>query len=178
LLDAALDIVHRNGPAALSFAALAADVDLASSTLVQRFGTKAGLLEATLVRAWDHLDEATAAAIADASPGVHGVAELFVALTASRDEDDDAEQLPVLREDLRNPVLRRRGERWLATIAAAVEARLTDAPAGTGALVVAQWQGTLTVWAFTRDGALHDTVREVLTELLARLGLANRMGHD
>lgn len=169
LLDAALEIVHRDGPASLSFGALAAHVGLAGSTLVQRFGTKADLLRATLLRAWDGLDEATAAAIAAAPSGVDGVVELFVGLTASHHEDDYAEQLPVLREDLRDPVLRRRGEQWLATLTAAVDARLDRAPPGTGQLVVAQWQGALTVWAFTRDGSLDNAVRDALSRLLARI---------
>ena len=47
----ALDIVHRSGPAALSFATLAARVGLASSTIVQRFGSKPTLLRAALLRA-------------------------------------------------------------------------------------------------------------------------------
>jgi AcrR family transcriptional regulator len=174
LLDAALDIVHRDGPATLSFGALAADAGLAASTLVQRFRTKDELLRRTLLRAWDLLDEATARAIAAAPTDVDGIAELFVALTATRDEDDYAEQLPVLREDLRDPVLRRRGERWLATLAAAVDDRLADLPPGTGRLVVAHWQGTLTVWAFTRDGPLPQAVRSTVTELLTRIGARGR----
>jgi AcrR family transcriptional regulator len=171
ILDAALDIVHREGPASLSFGALAAAVGLAGSTLVQRFGTKDGLLRATLLHAWDRLDRVTAAAIEAAPDGAAGVVELFVAMT-SDDEDDYVEQLPVLREDLRDPVLRARGARWLATLAAAVDARLPDAPPGTGRLLVAQWQGILTVWAFTRDGALARAVREGIAELLTRVGCA------
>jgi AcrR family transcriptional regulator len=174
LLDLALGIVHRDGPAGLSFGTLAADAGLAGSTLVQRFGTKAELLRRTLLRAWDLLDEATARAIAAAPNDVEGIAELFVALTATRDEDDYAEQLPVLREDLRDPILRQRGERWLATLAAAVDERLGELPPGSGRLVVAHWQGTLTVWAFTRDGPLPQAVRSAVTELLARIGAGDR----
>lgn len=169
ILDAALDIVHRHGPAGLSFGALAAQVGLAGSTLVQRFGTKADLLRATLLHAWDRLDRATAKVIEAAPDGPAGAVELFVAMT-SHDEDDYVEQLPVLREDLRDPVLRARGERWLTTLATAADARLGDAPSGTGRLLVAHWQGILTVWAFTRERALVRAVRDGLTELLARVG--------
>src|SRR4051794_26254279 len=88
VLDAALDIVHRSGPAALSFGALAAASGLAGSTIVQRFGSKEGLLRATLARAWDRLDASTAAAIADASLDAAGVVDLFVALTGHYDPDD------------------------------------------------------------------------------------------
>lgn len=169
LLDAALEIVYRNGPGSLSFGTLAAEVGLAGSTLVQRFGTKADLLRATLLRAWDRLEETTAAAIAVAPTGEDGIVELFVALTASHDENDDAEQLPVLREDLRDPILRRRGERWLASLAAAVDARLDEAAPAIGHLVVAQWQGTVTVWGFTRKGRLDHAIRNALSQLLVRI---------
>ena len=172
LLDAAMGIVHTSGPAALSFQTLAAEVGLASSTIVQRFGTKAGLLRATLLRAWDHLDADTAAAIARAGPGRAGVVDLLVAVGGQYDEDDYAEQLVVLREDLRDPVLRARGAAWIGTLAAAVEARLADAPGGAdglGELIVAHWQGTLTVWGFTRPAPVDETARRFLDALLDRV---------
>jgi AcrR family transcriptional regulator len=71
---------------------------------------------------------------------------------------------PALREDLRDPVLTDRGRAWLAVLAGAIEARL---PAVSGMLVLAQWQGTLTVWSFTREASIEDMVRRNLTELLA-----------
>jgi AcrR family transcriptional regulator len=51
ILDAALAVVHRDGPGRLTFAAVAAEVGLSPATLVQRFGTKRGLLLATARRA-------------------------------------------------------------------------------------------------------------------------------
>ena len=79
----------------------------------------------------------------------------------------------MLREDLRDPVLRARGRRWLARARASeVERRLAPGGAGgLGELVVAHWQGTLTVWSFTRSTALGAAVRRALTDLLARLQL-------
>lgn len=170
LLDAALGIVHRDGPAALTFGALASDVGLAGSTLVQRFGNKTELLRAALLRAWDVLDEVTADLIARAASGPDGVVELLVSLTASTPEDDYAEHLPVLREDLRDPVLRARGAAWIAALADAIDRRLDEAPSGTGRLVVAWWQGQLTVWGFDRAGRLDVSVRAGLADLLGRLG--------
>lgn len=172
LLSAGLDIVHRDGPAALTFSTLASVVDLASSTIVQRFGSKADLLRATLLHAWDRLDDHTARAAATASPDAAGVVDLLVALSGEYEANDYADQLMVLREDLRDPVLRSRGEAWIAALAGSIEERLVDAPggsAGLGALVVAHWQGTLTVWGFTRPGPLPVFVRHSLDELLRRL---------
>jgi AcrR family transcriptional regulator len=173
LLDAALTVVNSTGPRSLTFAALAERSGLAASTIVQRFSTKAGLLQAALLRAWDLLDAATAAAVARAGPGPDGVVEMLVRLTGQYASDSSAyaDQLLVLREDLRDPVLRDRGRRWVATLAAAVEQRLDagDGTAGLGTLVIAQWQGTLTVWSFTRTAPPVDVVRAALEELLARL---------
>ncbi|HEX6421751.1 MAG TPA: helix-turn-helix domain-containing protein [Acidimicrobiales bacterium] len=172
LLDAALRIVRSRGPDALTFGALAPQVGLAGSTIVQRFGTKAGLLRAALSRAWDLLDQATAAAVAAAGPGPGGVVELLVALTGQYGVDDDfADQLLLLREDLRDPVLRARGQAWLATLTDAVERRLPGPPGrpGLGRIVVAHWQGTLTVWGFTRGAPLAEVVRTGLEDLLDRL---------
>jgi AcrR family transcriptional regulator len=111
LLDAALVVVRAAGPEALTFAAAASASGLAASTLVQRFGTKAGLLRGALLRAWDLLDEQTAAAAAAAGPGPGGVVDMLVGLSGSYDAHDFADQLRVLREDLRDPVLRERGQR-------------------------------------------------------------------
>jgi len=175
LLEAALDIVHRTGPATLSFATLADAVGLASSTIVQRFGSKADLLRATLLHAWDRLDADTAAAAAAASPDAAGVVDMLVALSGSYEANDFADQLMVLREDLRDPVLRARGEAWIATLCEQIEQHLADAldiPDGTeglGELIVTHWQGTLTVWGFTRPGPLPDVVRRSLDTLLRRV---------
>ena len=177
LLDAALDIVHRSGPAALSFATLAAQVGLAGSTIVQRFGSKAALLRAALLHAWDGLDADTAVAIAEASPDAAGVVDMLVALTGQYEANDYADQLMVLREDLLDPVLRSRGEAWNVALADAIEERLIGAPGGAdglGELVVAHWQGTLTMWSFTRRGSLQAVVRRSLETLLVRvLGTAS-----
>jgi len=163
LLDAALEVVHGSGPSALSFATLASRVGLSGSTIVQRFGSKADLLQATLLHAWDRLDADTAAAIASAAPDATGVVDLFVALSGMYDTDDFADQLMVLRD---------RGKRWIALLAGAVEERLRDTPGGSeglGELLVAHWQGTCTVWSFTRSGPLPAFVRRSMEQLLERL---------
>jgi AcrR family transcriptional regulator len=176
LLDAALLLVREDGPAALSFGALASRVGLAGSTIVQRFKTKAGLLEAALGRAWDSLEAQTAAADAAAPTGPEGVVDLLVRLSGQYDPEAYADQLLLLREDLRNPVLRERGARWLATLYEAIERRLAATSPGAGAgteglgpLVVAQWQGALTVWSFTRQAPLDEVVRAMLADLLRRV---------
>lgn len=169
VLSAALDLVHAEGPAALTFGRLAARVGLAGSTLVQRFGTRSHLLQRTLLHAWDTLAAETARADATAGPGPSGVVDLLVMLSGQYSKDDFADQLLVLREDLRDPVLRERGEEWIDGVAGMIDRRLgTTAESGTGHLVLTHWQGTLTVWGFTRPGPLPDMVRGAITDLLER----------
>jgi AcrR family transcriptional regulator len=177
LLDSALRIVREFGPDALSFGMLASRVDLAGSTIVQRFGSKANLLRAALLLAWDRLDDDTSRAINDAALDASGVVDLLVRLSGHYDANDYADQLRLLREDLRDPILRARGQAWLATLTEAIEQRLAAAPggaAGLGELVVAQWQGALTVWSFKREGAINTAVRRALEELLRLLPAAHR----
>jgi AcrR family transcriptional regulator len=170
ILDAALRIAETAGPAALTFQALSAEAGLAPATLVQRFGTKAALLQAALLRAWDLLDVATAEADAEAGDGPDGVVAMLVALAGQYDPSEEADQILLLREDLRDPVLRARGQAWIATLEVAVERRLPDAPPGVGRLVVSLWQGSLTVWQFHRDGELDRSLGEAVAALLAALG--------
>lgn len=164
LLDHALAIVREVGPDGLTFGAVAERAGLAASTIVQRFGAKPALLRAALLRAWDRLEADTDAAIAATGRGAKGVVELLVRLSGQYQAHDYADQLRVLREDLRDPVLTERGRAWLAVLAEAIEARVPGVP---GMLVLAQWQGTLTVWSFTREAPIEDMVRRNLRQLLA-----------
>jgi len=180
LLAAALELVRANGPDSLTFAALAASSGLAAPTIVQRFGTKVALLRAAMSSAWDKLDADTSAADEVAPTGSAGVVELLVALSGQYDPEDYADQLLLLREDLRDPTLRARGEAWMQTLIVAIERRLVRRPGdqdrvtGLGRLVIAQWQGTLTVWSFLRHAPLKDAVKTSLEDLFTRLGMLSQ----
>ena len=165
LLDHALAVLREVGPDALTFGAVATMTGLAASTIVQRFGSKPALLRAALLRAWDRLDDDTAAAVAAAGRGAEGAIDLLVRLSGQYEEHDYADQLRLLREDLRDPALTDRGRAWLAVLAEAIEARV---PGVAGMLVLAQWQGTLTVWSFTREAPIEEIVRRNLREFFRR----------
>jgi AcrR family transcriptional regulator len=171
LLADALDIVHTDGPDALSFGAVARRVGLAGSTIVQRFGSKPELLRATLLHAWDELDRATAAAIAAAPQSRAGAIELLVGLSGTeRSLEDYAQGLLVFREDLRDPVLRERGRAWVDTLADALGRRLArPADPVLGRMLVVHWQGSLSLWGFRRQAPLADAVRADLEAFVARV---------
>lgn len=162
LLDGALAVLRRAGPEGMTFAAVAAETGLSAATLVQRFGGKAALMQAALLRAWDLLGARTAEADAAAPPTPAGAVALLAALSGDYGaEDDYAEGLLVLREDLRDPVLRRRGAAWGQVLAAALGRRLADAAGprpDLGRLMAAQWQGAVLWWGFERGRSLPEAV--------------------
>ncbi|MCP1625795.1 helix-turn-helix domain-containing protein [Pseudomonas nitroreducens] len=156
ILDAAMALMVREGPDAVTFAAVGREVGLSAATLVQRHATKAEFLRAVLLRAWDRLDEQTAQLDASAELSPEGAVQMLVAMfPVGEGEADYAEGLLILREDMRDLLLRRRGAQWGATLAKALGRRLSDDPQRQpmlGRLMTSQWQGAQLWWAFERRG--------------------------
>ncbi|WP_413709075.1 TetR/AcrR family transcriptional regulator [Rhizobium sp. Rhizsp82] len=173
LLEMVLALIHAEGPDAASFGAVAKVSGLSGSTLVQRFATKAGMLRAALLHAWDRLDAETAriASAADKTP--EGAVGLLTALSQDYGEDPAAyaQGLLVLREDFRDPVLRARGAAWAKALTAALSECLASSPdAETSArLMLSQWQGSLLWWGFTSEGRVADYVERELRLFLKTL---------
>ncbi|HWK65070.1 MAG TPA: helix-turn-helix domain-containing protein [Rhizobiaceae bacterium] len=174
LLDRVLGLMHRAGPESVTFAAAASESGLSAATLVQRFGTKDALLHAVLWRAWDLLDQRTEAAIAVQPRTPQGAVAILVALSSDYGSGEDyAEGLLVLREDLRNPDLRARGERWGSRLAEALGHCLADADgprSDLGRLLAGQWQGALLWWGFSRTGTPAEAVERDLHAFCAAIG--------
>ncbi|MEK1933451.1 MAG: TetR/AcrR family transcriptional regulator [Pararhizobium sp.] len=152
VLDAALVIMRRQGPDGLTFAALAAGCGLSASTLVQRFENKQQLIQAALLLAWDRLDRLTLD-LADSVPNTpEGAIDLLVGLSGDYGGIESyADDLRILREDLRDPALRARGASWRDVLCRVIEARFAGvpgAPAGIGLIMALQWQGALLWWSF------------------------------
>jgi AcrR family transcriptional regulator len=173
VLQAALGVIHEQGPEALTFARMAQVCGLSSSTLVQRFKSKAGLIQSTLLHAWERLDEKTAKLAARAPKTADGAVELLVAL--SRDYggiEAYAEGLLLLREDLRDPALRVRGALWRDALCGALDecfTRVPPAPPGIGLLMASQWQGSLLWWSFDPQGDVASFVEDSLRRFVAAL---------
>lgn len=170
VLSAALSLMHAGGPDALTFAALAQASSLSPATLVQRFATMADLKRAALQQAWDGLDEKTAA-LADAAPKTPaGAIGLLVGLSRNYGGIEAyAEGLLVLREDLRDPVLRARGARWKAALGEALGHCFANrsTPEDIGFLMAAQWQGCLLWWSFEPVGPVEQHVEKSLRRFVA-----------
>ena len=167
ILDAAFAVMQRGGgPEALTYASVGNAAGLSPATLVQRFGTRAQLLQAALLRLWDALDARTEAADREAPETPEGAVAMLVALSASSAEIEDyVEGLSLLREDMRDPQLRARGAAWGRVLAKALGRRLTEDAARQdvlGRLMASQWQGAQLWWAFSRDAAPAEAIAREL----------------
>jgi len=166
VLDRLLALLRTTTPDGLTFARASQAVTLSGATLVQRFGTREGMIEAILLHAWDRLDAITAEADASAPMSPTGaIWMLLQIMPGDKLEYSVTDGLLLLREDLRNPTLRARGSAWGAYLAGALGRRLTaEAARGErmGWQMASMWQGALIWWAFKRD---HDATAEVKTVL-------------
>lgn len=140
------------GEKAVSFATVAAATGLAAPTLVQRFGSRDGMVRAARLAAWQALEAQTAAAIAStADKGPQGL------LKAIGTVDTVA-----IAADLRDPDLAQHAAVWRATVESALSLRLGTGPKAreAAALLFAAWQGQA-LWAATGDSAfrLKDAVK-------------------
>ncbi len=180
VLDAALGIMRKEGPEGLTFAALSAVCGLSASTLVQRFETKSGLIQAALLQAWDRLDRLTAELSANTPKTPTGAVALLAGLSGDYGAIESyADDLLILREDLRDPLLRARGAAWRDVLSSALEERFAGvpaAPAGIGLMMAAQWQGALLWWSFDPCVPVTDFVKESLERFVATFAKAPAVG--
>ncbi len=175
VLAAALAILHVSGPEGLTFAALAGRTGLSASTLVQRFENKQALLQRALLQAWDGLDRLTSELSAALPKTPEGAVDLLVGLSGDYGGIESyADGLRILREDLRDPVLRARGVLWRDALAKALDERVGGPSGqieGTGLLMASHWQGALLWWSFDPKVPVADFVRQSLNRFVSMLAL-------
>jgi AcrR family transcriptional regulator len=174
LLDLLLPALQVGGPAGLSFSKASGVAGLSPASLVQRFGTRDAMIMAVLSHAWDRLSAQTMALDAEAPLTARGAIELLVRLIPD-DEADYAfgDGLLLLREDLRNPVLRARGAAWGTLLATALGRRLAgerEEALQLGWQMASVWQGALIWWAFRRAARPRQAVEHALADWCRRVG--------
>lgn len=127
-------LLAEQGERALSFAAVAAATGLAGSTLVQRYGSVTGMVEAALAPVWTDLDATLSRVSGEVAPNAKGAQDLLKALT-----DSDLTEIAVLAAMFRSPALKGRAEEWRNRVEAVLASQLGSAEAAR--LVFAAWQG-------------------------------------
>lgn len=178
LLQATARAVSRVGPARLTLADVAREAGVVPATLVQRFGTKRGMLLALARQgSGSEHDQMAAIRAAHKSPlaALYAVAECWTAMAHTPQEL--ANHLSFLVIDLTDPEFHHYALAHARTFQAELKQLLDDAVAAgelaecdTGSLariVQETLQGSLVAWAILREGLAADWVRRDLEFLLA-----------
>jgi len=145
-----LGLLRQDGDKAVAFSSVSRATGLAPATLVQRFGSRDGMLQAAALSAWDRLDQAAAAAGSDAPMNAKGGGQMLKALT------DAAADAGLLALSGRDRTLRDRAQAWRSRVEAALALRLGGAAKGreAAAVLFAAWQGQL-LWTAGADPAVR-----------------------
>lgn len=166
VLKSAFAIMRAEGPEGLTFAALSTRTGLSGATLVQRFDNKQRLIQSALIHAWDGLDGQTEALMATVPRTPEGAIALLVGLSGDYGGIESyADDLRILREDLRDPMLRARGAKWRDVLSGVLDeclAGLPGATSGLGLLMAAQWQGALLWWSFDPQAPVTQFIEQSL----------------
>ena len=177
ILDAAGRAIGRIGPARLTLADVAAEVGLAPATLVQRFGSKRGLLLAFAERGAGDVTEAFAAARAARAAPLAALVAALVGMTAGVATPESlANHLALLQLDLSDPAFHRHARDQAVAVRSEIRA-LLDAAIAAGELaptdtdrlartVQMTYNGALLTWAIDREGTVADWLSGELAPIL------------
>jgi AcrR family transcriptional regulator len=177
ILQAVARVISRVGPARLTLAQVAAEVGVAPATLLQRFGSKRGLLLA-LARQGAAATGREYAAIREAHPSplaaLFALADCMAHMAATPEEL--ANHLASLHIDLTDPDFHflaleqaraaRAAVRGFVEAAVAAGELMPCDTARLGRAVQAVLGGSLLAWAIEREGTAVDWMREGLETLL------------
>jgi AcrR family transcriptional regulator len=178
ILDAAARMIGRHGLNGLTLAVVAAEVGLSPATLVQRFGSKRGLLLAVARHGETRVDELfRRKRKAHASPleALHGVLAELASDSGSAQEL--ANHLGFLQLDVTDEQFRQHAAgqskrlqdgfaSLIAEAVAAGELATGVNPARLARLVQITYNGVHILWALAPEGSLPDVLRADIEQLL------------
>jgi AcrR family transcriptional regulator len=176
ILAGAARVIARIGPARLTLAEVGREVQLSAATLVQRFGSRRGLLLAVARHGADTLPRRLAEAGTSPTPA-HALVEVFAGIAATvRTTEEFANHLAFLLLDLADPDFHQVSrdhanavERAIAEVLAAGQAAGELIPTDLSRLpraIHAAYNGALVTWGMTGAGSAAEHVRTQLTLLL------------
>lgn len=176
VLDELLPIILVAGMDQVTLKEMSAAVGLSSATLLQRFGSRMGLIEAALDRSTDLLEQTLAEPHpAGADPQEALVGWLMELAQPVADRRLLVGSLQVLGRDILVAGRNRSARRHLALVRRRIEKGLVEmgfeqaAAHQLTALVEAHWHGLVLQWALHGEGALQDWLRCGLVALLTQL---------
>jgi AcrR family transcriptional regulator len=177
VLNAVIQIVERAGPAAVTFTRVAEEVGLSPATLVQRFGSKRGLLLATTIRGWETLVETLSEARRSHDSPLEALLTALTELTVSvRTREAMANGIAFLHIDLSDPEFHAHAVAGASEMLASIERLLSEAVAAgelvptdtrrLAAAVQTTYNGALITWAMRGEGPVEDWLQSQITFLL------------
>jgi AcrR family transcriptional regulator len=178
ILEAVGRVVSRVGPAKLTLADVADESGLAAPTLLQRFGSKRGLLLAVARQAAEGVPEQfDLARQAYPSPLEALLRALSAASDVIRTPEEVSNHLAFLQMDLGDPEFHVQALQHAAAMREEIAALLDEALAA-GELagcdadnlartVQTAYNGALVTWAIFREGPLEQWIRGEVDEVLA-----------
>jgi AcrR family transcriptional regulator len=178
ILAAAGMAIVRLGPAKLTLADIAGEAGVSAATLVQRFGSKRGLLLALARSAVDGVDACFAAVRAEHPSPLDALMSAATDMTRHvRKPEEMANHLAFLQMDLSDPEFHHLAFENARRIRAGYVALLKDAvkagelarcdTAQLGAAIESMSGGSLIAWAIYRKGNANSWVRKDLATLIA-----------
>ncbi len=173
ILERALPLMARAGPAGFTLADVAKEVGVSPATLFQRFGDRQTLIHKAFAQ-----DNARFLPWLESLPKGVG-AEIVIGIYADAtklfgDNPSMADHLLWLREDIRDPALNRLARERFTLFRKEIVKRLPKMPIArdrAASLLDAQYHGTVMQWALEPKGKLHDFVRQSLRDVFRLCGL-------
>lgn len=155
-------LLASGGEKAVAFASVARATGLSGPTLVQRFGSRAGMVRAAHLAAWDALDALTATAVAASDLSPKGAQKLLKSLADGQAVSVD---LAILCLNLRDTVLRQRAKSWRNSVEVTLGLQLGGGSIGraAAAILFAAWQGQL-LWngAGGKAFKIKDAIKQLI----------------
>jgi len=171
VLAAAQAVVLERGPHRFTLADVSKKAGIAPATLIQRFGTKKGLMRAFAKQAAQRA--AVREPISDEPPLKVLMSLLLKRAAPVADRKAFVNSMAMLLEDIRDEHLRAAAARQAYATELTIERLLDDAgvrePEKAARLVYAAWNGALVQWALRGEGSLDRYLRKAITETLSLL---------
>ena len=153
IFAAILRLIAAGGEKSVAFSSISRATGLAAPSLVQRYGSLSGMVQAAYLAEWDRLDALTDTALAEVDANGKGPQALLKSLGLET-------SAALLAASQRDAALRDRAANWRNRVEAALEGKLRDAEAA--AILFAAWQGQL-LWHAAGDKGfkLKDAIKRL-----------------
>ena len=174
VLEGALNVVIEKGPHRFTLPEVSRAVGVAPATLIQRFGSKATLLDLVIDHSTRRLEESRINLGEKGGDPREALVEWLVSVAAGfGSRERIAGNLALLMEDISDDDRRKRAKKHLSVINSGIAAFLKRGgfsnPSAAALMIEAHWHGLIIQWAIHGRGSLASWLRKGLRQLLDML---------